>query len=44
MLQYRGFVRQNPATRTYEAGPTLDGIALSLLRRMDVRELARPAL
>ena len=44
MLAYRGFVRQNPATRTYEAGPALDGIALSLLRRMDVRERARPAL
>lgn len=44
MLQYRGFVRQNAATRAYELGPTLDRIAFSLLRRMDVRERARPVL
>ena len=44
MLQYRGFVQQNAATRAYEAGPTLDRIAVSLLRRMDVRERARPVL
>ena len=44
MLQYRGFVQQNAATRAYEAGPTLDRIAVSLLRQMDVRERARPVL
>ncbi|MEX0427723.1 IclR family transcriptional regulator [Nocardioides sp. DS6] len=44
MLQYRGFVRQNPSTRAYEAGPSLDRIAFALLRRLDIREQARPAL
>ncbi|ALG86131.1 IclR family transcriptional regulator [Gordonia phthalatica] len=44
MLQYRGFVKQNPTTRAYEAGPSLDTIALALLRRLDIRDQARPAL
>lgn len=44
MLQYRGFVKQNPATRAYEAGPALDRIAFSVLRRLDIRERARPVL
>jgi DNA-binding IclR family transcriptional regulator len=44
MLQYRGFVQQNPASRAYEAGPALDRIAFSVLRRLDVRERARPVL
>lgn len=44
MLQYRGFVRQNPASRAYESGPSLDRIAFALLRRLDIRDLARPVM
>ncbi|MQA94379.1 MAG: helix-turn-helix domain-containing protein [Streptosporangiales bacterium] len=44
MLQYRGFVRQDGETRGYLPGPTLDGLALGVLRRLDVRTLARPVL
>jgi DNA-binding IclR family transcriptional regulator len=44
MLQYRGFVRQDTATRSYVPGPSLDGVALSILRRIDVRSQARPVL
>lgn len=44
MLQYRGFVRQNPATKAYESGPSLDRIAFALLRRLDIRDLARPVM
>ncbi|GAA1093652.1 MULTISPECIES: IclR family transcriptional regulator [Pseudonocardia] len=44
MLQYRGFVRQEPSTRGYIPGPTLDGLAFGVLRRLDVRTRARPVL
>ena len=44
MLQYRGFVRQDAATRSYLPGPTLDGLAFGVLRRLDVRTRARPVL
>ena len=44
MLQYRGFVRQDAATRSYVPGPSLDGVALAVLRRLDVRTRARPVL
>jgi DNA-binding IclR family transcriptional regulator len=44
MLQYRGFVRQDGATRSYVPGPTLDGLAFGVLRRLDVRTRARPVL
>ena len=44
MLQYRGFVRQDAATRSYIPGPTLDGLAFGVLRRLDVRTRARPIL
>lgn len=44
MLQYRGFLRQDPATRGYVPGPTLDGLAFGVLRRLDARTLARPVL
>lgn len=44
MLQYRGFVRQDSATRSYVPGPTLDGLAFGVLRRLDVRTRARPVL
>ncbi len=44
MLSYRGLVRQNLATRSYEPGPSLDQLAYGLLRRLDVRSRARPIL
>lgn len=44
MLQYRGYVRQDAATRSYVPGPTLDTLAFGLLRRLDVRNRARPVL
>lgn len=44
MLQFRGFVQQDTGTRSYIPGPTLDGVALGILRRLDVRERARPVL
>ncbi len=44
MLQYRGFVRQDATTRSYVPGPTLDGLAFGVLRRLDVRTRARPVL
>jgi DNA-binding IclR family transcriptional regulator len=44
MLQYRGFVRQDTATRSYVPGPALDGLAFGVLRRLDVRTRARPVL
>lgn len=44
MLQFRGFVRQDSATRSYVPGPTLDGLAFGVLRRLDVRTRARPVL
>ena len=44
MLQYRGFVRQDSATRSYVPGPALDGLAFGVLRRLDVRTRARPVM
>lgn len=44
MLQFRGFVRQDATTRSYVPGPTLDGLAFGVLRRLDVRTRARPVL
>jgi DNA-binding IclR family transcriptional regulator len=42
MLQYYGFVSQNPKTRSYEAGSVLINIGLSTVRDMDIRSIARP--
>lgn len=44
MLLYRGFVRQNPATRAYEPGQALSSIAFAIRRQVDIRTLARPVL
>ncbi|WP_345680801.1 IclR family transcriptional regulator [Yinghuangia aomiensis] len=44
MLQYREFVRQNPATRAYEPGPALSTIASAIVRQVDVRTRVRPTL
>ena len=42
MLQYRGFVRQNPKTREYHPGPALSSIAFAIMGRMDIRATIRP--
>ena len=44
MLQYRGLVRQDPQTKAYRSGPSLDSLAFSVVGRLDVRLRARPAL
>ena len=44
MLQYRGFVRQNPRTKLYGPGAALTGVAFSILQRFDVRSALRPVL
>lgn len=44
MLSYRGLIRQDPKTKAYRAGPSLDLLAFSVLRRLDVRDRARPVL
>jgi IclR family transcriptional regulator, acetate operon repressor len=44
MLEYRGFARQDPATREYSAGPALVAAGLAALAGMDIRGLARPVL
>lgn len=44
MLQYRGFVRQNPSTRAYEPGQALSSIAFAIRRQVDMRTLVRPIL
>lgn len=44
MLQYRGFVRQNPATKEYEPDSSLFTVAFAVMQRVDIRERARPVL
>jgi IclR family acetate operon transcriptional repressor len=44
MLQYRGLIRQDPRSKAYRAGPSLDLLAFSVLRSLDVRDRARPVL
>ena len=44
MLAYHDFVRQDPATKAYEAGPALIEVGLAVVRRMDIRGLVRPVL
>jgi DNA-binding IclR family transcriptional regulator len=44
MLQYRGFVHQDRATKAYRPGPALMRIAFSVLERLDVRSSLRPVL
>ncbi|HEX3789921.1 MAG TPA: IclR family transcriptional regulator [Pseudonocardiaceae bacterium] len=44
MLQYRGFMRQDPQTKVYRAGTSLTGVAFAILQRFDVRETLRPFL
>jgi len=44
MLVHYGFVRQDPLSRAYVAGPALLDIGLAVIRTMDIRTLARPVL
>lgn len=44
MLQYHGFVQQDPTTRAYAAGPALLMTGLAAIRKLDVRNQARPHL
>lgn len=44
MLAYHGFVRQEPASRAYVAGPALIEIGLAAIRQLDIRRHARPVL
>ena len=44
MLQYRGFVRQDPATKSYGPGPALTGVAFSVISRLDINGIARPVM
>jgi DNA-binding IclR family transcriptional regulator len=44
MLAFHGFVRQEPDSRAYVAGPVLTEIGLAAVRELDIRRHARPAL
>ncbi len=44
MLAYHGFVRQEPESRAYTAGPALVEIGLAAVRELDIRLHARPVL
>jgi IclR family transcriptional regulator, acetate operon repressor len=44
MLQYHGFVRQDPLTRAYLVGRGLLDLGLSALRGLEARTVARPEL
>lgn len=44
MLQFHGFVTRDEDTRGYRAGPALLDVGLAVIRDMDVRGAARPAL
>jgi IclR family transcriptional regulator, acetate operon repressor len=42
MLQYHGFIEQDPESKAYLAGPALVEVGLSVVRDLDVRAVARP--
>jgi DNA-binding IclR family transcriptional regulator len=44
MLAYHDFVRQDPGSRAYRAGPALIDVGLCVVRSMDIRAIARPFL
>ena len=44
MLQYRGFVQQDPKSKAYLPGSALTGVAFSILQRFDFRGALRPYL
>jgi IclR family acetate operon transcriptional repressor len=44
MLEYHGFVRQDPDSKAYLAGPMLVKVGLRVMRDLDIRAVARPLL
>ena len=44
MLQYRGFVQQDPKSKAYLPGSALTGVAFSILQRFDFRGAVHPYL
>jgi DNA-binding IclR family transcriptional regulator len=44
MLQYHGFVDQDPEMRVYRPGPTLVDTGLAAIREMDIRRVALPVI
>lgn len=44
MLQYRGFVTRDDATKAFAPGPTLMNLGMEAVRNLDVQALARPHL
>jgi DNA-binding IclR family transcriptional regulator len=44
MLQYHGFIEQDPETKVYYAGPVLTEIGLAAFREIDIRGTLRPLL
>ncbi|MCV7380235.1 IclR family transcriptional regulator [Mycobacterium alsense] len=44
MLAYRGFVRQDPASKAYLPGPSLTGVAFAIFGRIDIQRSATPVM
>ncbi|MBS1888554.1 MAG: IclR family transcriptional regulator [Actinobacteria bacterium] len=44
MLQFHGFVKQDEDSRAYRAGPVLFNMGLQVVRNLDIRRHARPAI
>ncbi|GAC00907.1 putative IclR family transcriptional regulator [Gordonia namibiensis NBRC 108229] len=44
MLQYRGFMRQDPVSKVYRAGPALTWVAFAIFGRLDIQGVANPVL
>jgi DNA-binding IclR family transcriptional regulator len=44
MLAYRGFVRQDPASKLYRAGPALTGVAFAIFGRIDIAGTVTPIM
>jgi DNA-binding IclR family transcriptional regulator len=43
-LAYRGFVRQDPESRAYEAGPALIATGFATVGRLDIRSILKPSM
>ncbi len=44
MLNYRGYVRQDPLSKAYLPGPSLTGVAFAILGRLDIQRTAAPIM
>lgn len=44
MLQYRGFVRQDPVSKAYHPGPALTSVAFAIFSRIDIEGAAKPVM